>query len=178
MRSVGHARGSDGPRVVLDTNVAISALLFSGGRLGWLRLAWQSHRLRPLISRPAAAELIRVLEYPKFSLRPEERESLLGEYLPWCEVVHVRRAPAGLPPCRDPGDQMFLELAAVGKADFLVTGDADLLALESDFRVPIVTPEQFRQHGGMGGGSLAEPPSEWRAPARRKRKKPTTKATR
>ncbi len=169
MRSAGRAPASEPPRIVLDTNVALSALLFSEGRLGWLRLAWQSQRFRPLISRPVARELIRVLEYPKFSLDAGERESVLGEYLPWCEVVHVGRVAGRLPRCRDPDDQMFLELAAAGRADFLVTGDSDLLGLAGDFEVPIVTPERFRQHGGMTGGVLGEPPAAPHAPLRRKR---------
>ncbi|MDX9867411.1 MAG: putative toxin-antitoxin system toxin component, PIN family [Kiritimatiellia bacterium] len=47
--------------------------------------------------------------------------------------------------CRDPYDEMFLTLAAQGKADFLVTGDADLLSVNGFSACPIVTPEQFRQ---------------------------------
>lgn len=53
-------------RVVLDTNVLLSALLFPAGSLSWLRQAWQSEALRPLASRDTTAELIRVLTYPKF----------------------------------------------------------------------------------------------------------------
>ena len=50
-----------GPRVVLDTNVLMSALLFHAGSVSWLRLAWQSQKIRPLVSHDTAAELIRVL---------------------------------------------------------------------------------------------------------------------
>jgi putative PIN family toxin of toxin-antitoxin system len=131
-----------------------------------------------LISRPVASELIRVLDYPKFSLRAEERESILGECLPWCEVVQLKRVSEQLPQCRDPGDQMFLELAILGNADFLVTGDRDLLALKGDFRVPIVTPDAFRDFGGMSGISVAEPSVVWRVSARRKRSKRTRKSAR
>ncbi len=144
MPSAGRDPASDGPRVVLDTNVAVSALLFADGRLSWLRTAWQSGRFRPLVSKPVAEELIRVLAYPEFRLEDADRESLLGEYLPWCEVVRFRSV-AGLPHCRDAADQMFLALALAAKADYLVTGDADLLALAREFRVPIVTPDRFRQ---------------------------------
>lgn len=49
------------PRVVLDTNVLLSALLFHARPLRWLRNAWQSDVVRPLASRDTTAELIRVL---------------------------------------------------------------------------------------------------------------------
>jgi len=48
-------------RVVLDTNVLISALLFSRGTLQWYRTAWQSSEIVPLVSRPTVQELVRVL---------------------------------------------------------------------------------------------------------------------
>jgi putative PIN family toxin of toxin-antitoxin system len=131
-------------RAVLDTNIVVSALVFPGGHLSWLRAAWLSGKLRPLISRPAASELIRVLHYPKFHLEPGERESLLGEYLPYCEVVPVSRRAIDLPQCRDPGDVMFLRLAADGKADFLVTGDADLLSIKEALPYRIVTADSLR----------------------------------
>lgn len=57
------------PRVVLDSNVVLSALLFSRGRLAWIRAAWQGGRFVPLASKPTVEELIRVLGYPKFRLR-------------------------------------------------------------------------------------------------------------
>jgi predicted nucleic acid-binding protein len=47
--------------------------------------------------------------------------------------------------CRDPKDQMFLELAIAGNADYLITGDQDLLCLAPDFNCPILTIEQFYQ---------------------------------
>ena len=131
------------PRIVLDTNVLLSALLFRAGALSWLRQAWQSEAIRPLASRDSAAELIRVLAYPKFRLNADEREDLLGDYLPWCETVRVPKR-IKIPQCRDPFDRLFLELALAAKADALVTGDRDLLALADAFAVPILTPAAFR----------------------------------
>ena len=131
------------PRVVLDTNVLLSALLFHAGSLSWLRAAWQSQAIYPLASRATATELIRVLSYPKFRLNDDEREDLLADYLPWCETVTAPTA-AAVPDCRDPFDRPFLELALTAKADALVTGDKDLLALTSAFPVPILTPRQFQ----------------------------------
>jgi predicted nucleic acid-binding protein len=48
-----------------------------------------------------------------------------------------------VPACRDPHDRPFLELAVAGKANYLVTGDTDLLDLASGFARPIVTPAAF-----------------------------------
>ena len=127
-------------RAVLDTNVLLSALLFHAGSLSWLRAAWREDRLRPLVSRWTAAELIRVLAYPKFRLSEDDQTHLLDDYLPWCETVVVPDPPPDVPRCRDPSDRPFLELAVAGRADALVTGDGDLLALAAEFSVPILTP--------------------------------------
>ena len=131
------------PSVVLDTNLLLSALVFSGGRLAALRTAWQAGRCVPLVSQATAAELIRVLAYPKFKLSAAEREELLADYLPHCRSVRIPARLPKLPTCRDADDQMFIELAAVGKADFLVTGDQDLLVLAPVFNRRIVTAEVF-----------------------------------
>ena len=131
------------PRLVLDTNVLLSALLFHAGSLSWLRIAWQSKTIRPLASRDTTEELIRVLSYPKFLLTAGEREDLLGDYLPWCEAVTVPKR-IKVPDCRDPLDRPFLELALAAKANALVTGDKDLLVLADVFAVPILMPATFR----------------------------------
>ena len=106
------------PRLVLDTNVLVSALLFPSLSLSWLRDTWQSALIVPLASRVTVAELLRVLQYPKFRLTADEREDLLADYLPWAESELVSD-PSALPRCRDPKDRPFLELALAGKADAL-----------------------------------------------------------
>lgn len=114
-------------RVVLDTNVVLSALVFAGGQAARLRKTWQTGGFVPLVSTATAQELVRVLSYPKFRLDAREREELLGDYLPWADVVDIPNPPPGVPDCRDPDDHAFLVLAAAGQADAIVTGDADLL---------------------------------------------------
>ncbi len=144
------------PRLVIDTNVLLSALLFHAGSLSWLRHAWHSNAIRPLVSRDTALELIRVLSYPKFGLADDERDDLLGDYLPWCETVAVPTL-VELPDCRDPFDRPFLALALTAKADALVTGDRDLLILAEVFSVPILSPALLRDrlpdpiNGGESG---------------------------
>lgn len=133
------------PRVVLDTNLVLSALVFAGGRLDALRRAWQGGGFTPLASRETAAELVRVLAYPKFRLAPADQQVLLADYLPYCETVKIPAPKPQVPTCRDPFDEPFLLLAAAGKADALVSGDQDLLALAGQLPYPVVTAEAFLQ---------------------------------
>lgn len=131
------------PRVVIDTNLVLSALVFSQGRLSPLRLAWQSKQCQPLVSTATAAELIRVLSYPKFKLSAADQQELLADYLPYCTTVRIPAKLPTTPDCRDQFDLPFLHLAAAGKADYLVTGDQDLLCLANQFACPIITADQF-----------------------------------
>ena len=135
-------RRRDRPRWVLDTNVVLAALIRPGGTCGKLRLAWQSDQFVPLASRPVIAELVRVLAYPKFKLSPGEQHDLLADYLPWTETVRIPNPAPRTPPCRDPHDVPFLQLAMAAKADALLTGDADLLVLAPIPGFDIITPAQ------------------------------------
>lgn len=137
------ARSSTPPRVVIDTNLVLSALIFANGRLTPLRQAWQSQRIQPIVSRVTATELIRVLAYPKFKLTADEQQELLADYLPCCKTVRIPEPPPRTPPCRDVFDIPFMELAIAGKATALITGDRDLLGLAGSFTCPIVSAEQF-----------------------------------
>jgi putative PIN family toxin of toxin-antitoxin system len=129
--------------VVLDTNSVLSALVFPNGRLAALREAWQQARCEPLVSKATVEELVRVLTYPKFRLDAEQQRELLGDYVSYATVVRMPAKAPRTPVCRDPSDVPFLELALAGSADFLVTGDRDLLALAARFVNPIITPAQF-----------------------------------
>lgn len=136
-------------RVVLDTNVLVSALIFTSGRLAWVRHAWQRQQIQPLIATETANELIRVLAYPKFRLATREQDELLAAFLPYAEVVALPTPWPALPACTDEKDQVFLVLAHVARADRLVTGDTDLLAMHDAFPGLIVTPEQFAAERGI-----------------------------
>lgn len=117
-------------RAVFDTGVVVSALLFRSGPVALLRTHWRAGEVEALVCRATVDELLRVLAYPKFALAAAEIEALLAEYLPWTRSVRLRgRSMTRLPRCRDPHDQVFLELAAAGEATVLVTGDRDLLDL-------------------------------------------------
>lgn len=130
-------------RVVLDTNIVLSALLFSSGRLAWMRHAWQDQQLKPLACKETVNELLRVLAYPKFKLSAAEQRELLADFLPYTDVVELPTPWPDLPLCRDDKDQVFLVLAQVGKADILVTGDADILAMREAFPGLILTADEL-----------------------------------
>jgi len=138
-------------RVVHDTNVLVSALMLSPDRWSWLRQSWQSGQVIPLASQQTTNELKRVLLHQKFALEPADRRELLAAYSVYSEAVEVSNAPA-TPSVRDDSDRPFLELALVGRADVLVTGDRHLLEVAPRFSVPILTPPQFRERLRERGG--------------------------
>ena len=136
---------SHSARVVFDTNVVLSALVFTTSTSVALRRTWQTGAYTPLASAATVAELVRAIAYPKFELSAAERDELLADYLPWCNIVGLlAQAPRKkVPRCRDPHDEPFLELAIAGEAELLVTGDADLLALAGEVSFSIVSPAAF-----------------------------------
>ena len=134
-------------RVVLDTNIVLSALVFGGGAAGRLRVAWQQGAVLPLASTATVQELVRVLAYPKFRLSGQEQEELLADYLPYAQTVRIPQPPPSVPSCRDTLDAPFMHLAVTGRADVLVSGDRDLLVLADEFEktcgCPLVNLETF-----------------------------------
>ncbi len=130
-----------GLRVVLDTNVLVSCLLFSGS-LAEIFEGWKAKRFIPFLSRDTFDELLKVLSYPKFSLDRQEIEYLIyQEVLPYFEVVEVKEPVTGI--CADRDDEKFLCLALSAKAGYIVTGDRDLLDVGRYRGVKVITPKEF-----------------------------------
>ena len=128
-------------RVVLDTNVLVSALLFTG-ELSKIVELWQQGEVVPLISRETFDELRAVLGYPKFSLAPEEIQSIIeNEILPYFEVVGIKENIRGV--CRDPEDDKFLACALSGAAHFILSGDKHLTDLKSYKTIRIMKASEF-----------------------------------
>ncbi|MSP38421.1 MAG: putative toxin-antitoxin system toxin component, PIN family [Deltaproteobacteria bacterium] len=133
-------------RVVLDTNVIISALLFSG-RTSELTALWQSGEITPLLSKDILDEYIRVLAYPKFHLTAAEIKSLIAEeVLPYVQIVRPRQRFSVIR--RDPSDNKFIECAVAGKSRVIVSGDKDLLSLATFRDITIMTPVRFLESLG------------------------------
>ena len=128
-------------RVVLDTNVLVSALLFKG-KISRLVQLWQKRRIIPVISKETFAELTAVPHYPKFSLSKDEIRSLIEhEVLPYFEVVVVVKKVKGV--CRDPGDDKFISCALSASVDCIVSGDKDFCDLGQYKNVRIISASDF-----------------------------------
>lgn len=128
-------------KVVLDTSVLISALLFKG-ELSKLVGLWQKGKIVPVISKATFQELRSVLEYPKFSLSQEEINTIIrDEILPHFEVVEVIKEIKDV--CRNPADDKFISCALSASAGYIVSGDKDLCDLNRYKSVKIVTPADF-----------------------------------
>jgi len=133
-------------RVVLDTNVLVSSLLFRGPSAA-VHGAWTAGRFIPLVSRPVLDEYTRVLAYPKFGLTREEISWLVRhELLRWADPVDVTSRLDAVK--SDPPDNRFLELAVDGGADLLVSGGSHLLDLGTWRKIPILTVRRFVERLG------------------------------
>lgn len=145
-------------RVVLDTNVVLSVVVFHDERFDALVQAWRARAVVPLVDDACVAELERVLDYPQFARRYDGRAAALAEYLPYTERVDTAGRGAGLARCRDPDDQKFIVLAHVGRAETLVTSDAMLLGVRRRVGFAVETPKHFLarlDHRGAMGHSPA-----------------------
>jgi putative PIN family toxin of toxin-antitoxin system len=132
-------------RLVLDTNVWLDWLVFDEPTIAPLREAHDARRIEIVMDAACEAELERVLAYDlgKHSIDANAQAACLARCLGIVKRVATKLTP-GLPPCRDPDDQKFLELALVAQADFLVTRDLALLELARRVeRFRIVTPEEL-----------------------------------
>jgi uncharacterized protein len=128
-------------RIVIDTNVVISALIFeSSSSIKAFTLA----KLRGtiLISNDVLSELTNVLSRSKFDryITSEIREDFLASLMLEAEIVPITEK---ITACRDPKDNKFLELAISGYADYLITGDQDLLVLHPFRNLQIITVSNF-----------------------------------
>ena len=133
------------PRVVLDTNILISALIFRGPSNTLVR-HWQEGKIRLLVSKDVLLEYLRALSYPKFKLSKAEVLSLIKEnVLPFAETVEVKISVSVVR--EDPEDDKFLALAVDGKADAIVSGDKHLLDLGNFRGIPILRAHKFLEHG-------------------------------
>jgi predicted nucleic acid-binding protein len=130
------------PRVVLDTAVVVSALLFGGGLGARLRQAWQVGLCRPLACKATALDLGVQLAHPRLGLSAREQQQLLGDYLPY--VLKVRVPQADEPQARDaPAALTDVRLAMAGRAHALVSGDATLLGAPARFAFAVLTLDDF-----------------------------------
>ena len=127
-------------RAVIDNNVIVSALLADGVPRTVFNKLLDTGTI--LISAPVLLELADVLGRSKFEkyITYDERMRFLVGYLKDAEMTEVTEE---IDICRDPKDNMLLELAVSGDADYLITGDSDLLDLDPFRGVEIFAPREF-----------------------------------
>lgn len=131
-------------RLVIDTNVLVSALIFKDSRHLPLRNAWQQRRVTPLLSIATYRELKHVLGYPMFGLEDEqitEAVALIGPFIEWVSIDPARAE--SLPRCSDRDDQKFLQVALCGNADALLSYDRALLKMKRGLPFPVLKPEAW-----------------------------------
>jgi len=131
-------------RLVLDTNVVVSGLLFPNSVPAKALLKAQMGIV--LASEETRLELIRVMSRKRFDRYVERRirQRLTAQYVNATLPVEI---PAPIRTCRDPRDDKFIEVAVHGRADAIVTGDEDLLALHPFRGIEILTPGDYLARG-------------------------------
>ena len=129
-------------RLIFDCNILVSALLSNTSVSGKALLKAKSSSALLLLSSATLAEAIEVLMRPKFDryISKEIRQSFLEELIPLCTKVEISER---ITLCRDPKDDMYFELALSGNADFIITGDSDLLTLHPFKNTSVISPKDF-----------------------------------
>ncbi len=134
-------------RVVLDTNVLVSGIAYPASMPGRIVGAWRQGALEVVLSRHILEELARVLPRlnDKLNWQPADFADLIDILAQQADLVEPEPI-ADASAVRDPGDIPILGTLIASKADYLLTGDADLLAVAD--RHAVVTPAEFwRKHG-------------------------------
>jgi len=132
---------------VLDTNVLVSGLVAEQGFPRQLLDAWLEGRYTLVTSFYLVEELIHVLSYPRIvqrlRLNDAEPAAILAALLSRAKVTPGQLHLSGV--TRDPKDDAVVACAVEGKADYVVSGDQDLLALGEYEGIQVVTPRRFME---------------------------------
>jgi len=132
------------PRVVLDTNLLVSYLLTQGKTISRIIAHWANGDIEVVVSPAIMEELVEVVRRPRLSRQMAVDPQILIDLLS-SEALHTQSNLAFPGASRDPKDDKFLACAVEGAADYIVTGDADLLSLGKFHTVQIVRPAEFVQ---------------------------------
>jgi len=127
-------------RIVLDTNVVVSAILF-GGKPQEILEAALAGDFRLCISEPMVVELQGVLQRPKFEFNRQIVQSIVSEITLLAEWVTPTKHFELVED--DPADNDVIDCAVEANADFLISGDRHLLQLGTCVNIQIVSPDSF-----------------------------------
>jgi uncharacterized protein len=133
-------------RLVVDTNVLLSLYVYHDPRHIRLRQGWQGGEYTLLLRQDCFDEICDVITRPNFKLDKPAIAVALAEIkaeASWLNHADVPTVLPRLPKCRDRDDQKFLELAALGRADVLLTYDKAVLACRKRTPFTICKPEDF-----------------------------------
>ena len=131
----------EGIKVVADTNIIVSALLF-GGTPGKLVSLWKEKHIIPVVCKEMTDELLRVLAYPKFRLSDKEIEYLFyKEVMPYIRKVDIESGETIVQ--NDPSDDIFIRCAMAAGLEIVISGDKHLLSMKCYGKIKIVTASQF-----------------------------------
>jgi uncharacterized protein len=132
-------------RVVLDTNVLVSGLAYPGSIPGHIVSIWRQGGIDVVLSRYILDEMASVLpRLSRVQLSSSEIRDLVDSLMFLADVIEPDSKEE--PALRDPADQQVLGTLRASRADYLITGDKDLLVLANKY--PIVTPATFwARHG-------------------------------
>lgn len=130
------------PRVVLDTSVVVSALVFGGPMATRLRRAWRKGFCRPMVCSSTLQDLIHQLGHSRLGFSSPEQQQMLGEYLPYVLKVRPPAAPTSTD-ATEPAGWIFVQLALAGRAHLLVSSDPVLLAMDARLPFPVLALEPF-----------------------------------
>ena len=128
-------------RFVLDNNILVSALLVKNSAPFWVIKKVEKMGVI-LYSEATLLELNQVLNRKKFVkyFTVEEKQEFIVKLIESAELVAITES---IDVCRDPKDNKFLELAVSGEADFIISGDRDLLVLNPFRNIEIITANDF-----------------------------------
>lgn len=131
-------------RAVLEANVFITAVLTPSGPSATVLQAWRSERFVLLVSPPILEEIARVLAYPKIARHRWSQRGIaaFGRDLGALAVVTPGQLRLSVIH-DDPDDDRYLECAVEGRAEYIVSGDRDLLTLGTYSDIAIVPPRAF-----------------------------------
>jgi putative PIN family toxin of toxin-antitoxin system len=138
------------PRVVLDTNLFVSGIISPAGTPNKLLQLWEQDRITLLTSPELLAEVENVLQRDSIKQKYQLTEERISELLTSLHQITEQVIPLTPLPLhsRDPKDDKLLALALGGTADFLITGDNDLLVLDGNTALEnlrIITAAAFLQ---------------------------------
>ncbi len=133
-------------RAVIDTNIIIRAVIKPRGTVGPVLGRLRNGEFTAIYTEAILEEILAKLALPRISKKYEIGDNAVEDLLVLLALRGELVNPSRLVRvCRDPDDDMFIEAALEGKAEWVVTGDQDLLTLEKFERIHFVTPRTFLQ---------------------------------